>query len=151
VPTCFGYCFQIYRSNRITKFRIPFITISCCISSGRLKFMEYYLFIFSLKINVYKIMMRWCKPALLSFNNNLDVITHLPYLFHLVSLLLSTGPLSLRASIYGLVMNIIHSILTCRNLKCKGTTVVPQHYALLTKKLLVGYNILNESINLFFL
>uniref|UniRef100_H2ZAB5 Neurofibromin n=1 Tax=Ciona savignyi TaxID=51511 RepID=H2ZAB5_CIOSA len=54
---------------------------------------------------------------MLSFNNNLDVAAHLPYLFHLVSLLLSTGPLSLRASIHGLVVNIIHSLLTCKQIE----------------------------------
>ncbi|XP_076800619.1 neurofibromin-like isoform X2 [Clavelina lepadiformis] len=59
---------------------------------------------------------------MLSFNNNLDVATHLPYLFHLVSLLLSTGPASLRASIHGLVINIIHSLLTCRQLEFQDDT-----------------------------
>ena len=54
---------------------------------------------------------------MLSFNNNLDVAFHLPDLFHLVSLLLSTGSTSLRASIHGLVVNIIHSLLTCKHLK----------------------------------
>nr|CAB3264303.1 neurofibromin [Phallusia mammillata] len=59
---------------------------------------------------------------MLSFNNNLDVATHLPNLFHLVSLLLSTGPLSLRASIHGLVINIIHSLLTCNQPEFKEET-----------------------------
>ena len=57
---------------------------------------------------------------MLSFNNNLDVATHLPYLFHLTSLLLSTGPLSLRASVHGLVINIIHSLLTCKQVEFTG-------------------------------
>ncbi|KAG9341393.1 hypothetical protein JZ751_019200 [Albula glossodonta] len=39
---------------------------------------------------------------MLSFNNSLDVATHLPYLFHVVTLLVATGPLSLRASTHGL-------------------------------------------------
>nr|XP_039272479.1 neurofibromin-like [Styela clava] len=56
---------------------------------------------------------------MLSFNNNLDVTTHLPYLCHLVTLLLHTGPLSLRASIHGLVVNIIHSLLTCKQTQFK--------------------------------
>ena len=65
---------------------------------------------------------------MLSFNNNLDVATHLPYLFHLVSLLLSTGPLSLRASVHGLVVNIIHSLLTCNQPEFKGQLCyVPAH------------------------
>lgn len=54
---------------------------------------------------------------MLSFNNNLDVAHHLPHLLHLVSLLLSTGTTSLRASVHGLVVNIIHSLLTCKQLK----------------------------------
>ncbi|RWS29482.1 neurofibromin-like protein, partial [Leptotrombidium deliense] len=50
---------------------------------------------------------------MLSFNNCLDVVNHLPYLFHIVTLLVHTGPVSLRASIHGLVINIIHSLCTC--------------------------------------
>uniref|UniRef100_A0A915KNP1 Neurofibromin n=1 Tax=Romanomermis culicivorax TaxID=13658 RepID=A0A915KNP1_ROMCU len=50
---------------------------------------------------------------LLSFNNCLDVVTHLPTLFHFVTVLVNIGPLSLRASIHGLVINIIHSLCTC--------------------------------------
>ncbi|XP_040571379.1 neurofibromin isoform X2 [Lepeophtheirus salmonis] len=50
---------------------------------------------------------------MLSFNNRLDVIRHLPYLFHIVSFLVCTGPVSMRASTHGLVINIIHSLCTC--------------------------------------
>ncbi|XP_077535309.1 neurofibromin 1 isoform X3 [Haemaphysalis longicornis] len=50
---------------------------------------------------------------MLSFNNSLDVASHLPYLFHIVTLLVHTGPVSLRASVHGLVINIIHSLCTC--------------------------------------
>ncbi|XP_078599565.1 neurofibromin-like isoform X3 [Branchiostoma floridae x Branchiostoma japonicum] len=53
---------------------------------------------------------------MLSFNNSLDVANHLPYLFHIVTLLVYTGPLSLRASTHGLVVNIIHSLCTCTQL-----------------------------------
>ncbi|XP_077167981.1 neurofibromin isoform X2 [Paroedura picta] len=53
---------------------------------------------------------------MLSFNNSLDVAAHLPYLFHVVTLLVATGPLSLRASTHGLVINIIHSLCTCSQL-----------------------------------
>ncbi|XP_062393338.1 neurofibromin isoform X4 [Sardina pilchardus] len=53
---------------------------------------------------------------MLSFNNSLDVAAHLPYLFHVVTLLVATGPLSLRASTHGLVINIIHSLCTCAQL-----------------------------------
>jgi neurofibromin 1 len=51
---------------------------------------------------------------MLSFNNALDVVNHLPYLFHIVTLLVCTGPLMLRASVHGLVINIIHSLCTCQ-------------------------------------
>ena len=50
---------------------------------------------------------------MLSFNNCLDVARHLPYLFHAITFLVCTGPLSLRASLHGLVINIIHSLCTC--------------------------------------
>nr|KAF6301155.1 neurofibromin 1 [Pipistrellus kuhlii] len=53
---------------------------------------------------------------MLSFNNSLDVAAHLPYLFHVVTFLVATGPLSLRASTHGLVINIIHSLCTCTQL-----------------------------------
>lgn len=51
---------------------------------------------------------------MLSFNNSLDVINHLPYLFHIVTFLVGTGPLTLRASVHGLVINMIHSLCTCQ-------------------------------------
>jgi len=50
---------------------------------------------------------------MLSFNNSLDVARHLPYLFHIVTFLVCTGPVSMRASTHGLVINIIHSLCTC--------------------------------------
>ena len=52
---------------------------------------------------------------MLSFNNCLDVTRHLPYLFHVVTFLVCTGPVSMRASTHGLVINIIHSLCTCEN------------------------------------
>ncbi len=57
---------------------------------------------------------------MLSFNDSLDVATHLPFLFHIVTLLVATGPLSLRASTHGLVINIIHSLCTCSQLHFGG-------------------------------
>lgn len=60
---------------------------------------------------------------MLSFNNSLDVTSHLPYLFHIVTLLVSTGPLSLRASTHGLVINIIHSLCTCPQLHFSEATL----------------------------
>ncbi|XP_072557475.1 neurofibromin isoform X1 [Paramormyrops kingsleyae] len=59
---------------------------------------------------------------MLSFHNSLDVATHLPYLFHVVTLLVATGPLSLRASTHGLVINIIHSLCTCSQLNFSEET-----------------------------
>nr|XP_023020941.1 neurofibromin isoform X3 [Leptinotarsa decemlineata] len=50
---------------------------------------------------------------MLSFNNSLDVVKHLPYLFHTVTFLVCSGSLSMRASTHGLVINIIHSLCTC--------------------------------------
>ncbi|KAK4871818.1 hypothetical protein RN001_015942 [Aquatica leii] len=50
---------------------------------------------------------------MLSFNNCLDVVRHLPYLFHTVTFLVCSGSLSMRASTHGLVINIIHSLCTC--------------------------------------
>lgn len=50
---------------------------------------------------------------MLSFNNCLDVARHLPYLFHAVTFLVCAGSLSMRASIHGLTINIIHSLCTC--------------------------------------
>lgn len=50
---------------------------------------------------------------MLSFNNSLDVVRHLPYLFHTVTFLVCSGSLSMRASTHGLVINIIHSLCTC--------------------------------------
>ncbi|KAK3767382.1 hypothetical protein RRG08_049749 [Elysia crispata] len=60
---------------------------------------------------------------MLSFNNSLDVASHLPFLFHIVTLLVSTGPLSLRASTHGLVINIIHSLCTCSQLHFSESTL----------------------------
>ncbi|XP_037071704.1 neurofibromin-like [Pollicipes pollicipes] len=64
--------------------------------------------------------MNWAEIAILaryllmlSFNNRLDVSHHLPYLLHLATLLVCMGPLSLRASTHGMVINIIHSLCTC--------------------------------------
>ncbi|XP_052799724.1 neurofibromin-like isoform X3 [Mya arenaria] len=60
---------------------------------------------------------------MLSFNNSLDVASHLPFLFHIVTLLVCTGPLSLRASTHGLVINIIHSLCTCSQLQFGENTL----------------------------
>eukprot|EP00795_Rhopilema_esculentum_P015875 gene15875-7206_t len=59
---------------------------------------------------------------MLSFNNCLDVANHLPEIFHVITLLVSTGPLSLKASIHGLVINSLQSLLTCSGIHFKGRT-----------------------------
>ncbi|XP_015765754.1 PREDICTED: neurofibromin-like [Acropora digitifera] len=59
---------------------------------------------------------------MLSFNDCLDVASHIPYLFHLVSLLVATGPPTIRASIHGLVINIIQSLCTCSCIKFSDET-----------------------------
>jgi len=53
---------------------------------------------------------------------NVSVATHVPLLFHVVTLLVGTGPLSLQASTHGLVINIIHSLCTCSQLNFGGTS-----------------------------
>ncbi|KAF6216642.1 hypothetical protein GE061_000988 [Apolygus lucorum] len=50
---------------------------------------------------------------MLSFNNCLDVARHLPFLFHVVTFLVCSGSTSMRASMHGLVINVIHSLCTC--------------------------------------
>lgn len=69
----------------------------------------------------------WCEFMALYYNLYLSflVTSHLPYLFHIVTLLVSTGPLSLRASTHGLVINIIHSLCTCPQLHFSGKTTCP--------------------------
>ncbi|XP_037955193.1 neurofibromin isoform X2 [Teleopsis dalmanni] len=52
---------------------------------------------------------------MLSFNNCLDVATQLPNLFHIITFLVCSGSLSMRASTHGLVVNVIHSLCTCTN------------------------------------
>uniref|UniRef100_A0A1I8HU95 Ras-GAP domain-containing protein n=1 Tax=Macrostomum lignano TaxID=282301 RepID=A0A1I8HU95_9PLAT len=65
---------------------------------------------------------------MLSFNNSLNVAAHLPLLFHIVTLLVCTGPVSLRASIHGLVINIIHSLCTCQLELSESTLHHLKHY-----------------------
>ena len=49
---------------------------------------------------------------MLSFNNRAHVAIYLPELFYIVSLLVATGPHLIRASIHGLVINLIQSLCT---------------------------------------
>lgn len=57
---------------------------------------------------------------MLSFNNCLDVALHLPYLLHIVTMLSHTGPATLRASVHGLVVNVLHSLCTCTRISFDG-------------------------------
>ncbi|CAF4185044.1 unnamed protein product, partial [Rotaria sordida] len=50
---------------------------------------------------------------MLLFNNSLDVALHLSFLFHIVTLLVRTASLTLRASTCDLVINILDSLCTC--------------------------------------
>lgn len=50
---------------------------------------------------------------MMSFNNRLHVVHHLPYLFHLVTMMVGVGPVGMRASVHGLVINVVHSLCTC--------------------------------------
>eukprot|EP00794_Sanderia_malayensis_P014143 gene14143-15620_t len=59
---------------------------------------------------------------MLSFNNCLNVASHLPDIFHVITLLVSTGPVSMKASIHGLVINSLQSLLTCSGIHFKGKT-----------------------------
>jgi hypothetical protein len=49
---------------------------------------------------------------MLSFNNRAHVAVYLPELFYIVSLLVATGPHLIRASIHGLIVNLIQSLCT---------------------------------------
>jgi len=60
---------------------------------------------------------------MLSFNNCLDVAHHFPYLVHIVTFLVCTGSVSMRASTHGLVINIIHSLCTCTQPQFSGMLI----------------------------
>jgi len=49
---------------------------------------------------------------MLSFENLLYVSQYLPELFHIVLLLFATGPPLVRATVHGLLINIVHSLYT---------------------------------------
>ncbi|KAL0094126.1 hypothetical protein F4703DRAFT_1816773 [Phycomyces blakesleeanus] len=49
---------------------------------------------------------------MLSFNNRGPVKSYIPEMFHIVSLVVSTGPILVRASVHGLVVNMIQSLCT---------------------------------------
>lgn len=82
---------------------------------------------------------------MLSFNNSLDVVSHLAYLFHIVTLLVYTGPLMLRASVHGLVINIIHSLCTCQCPQFKEETIRILSLSLAEFSLAKFYNLFGIS------
>jgi neurofibromin 1 len=49
---------------------------------------------------------------MLSFNQPEPIITHLPEIFHIVSILVATGPTFIRTSVHELVVNTIHALCT---------------------------------------
>lgn len=71
------------------------------------------------------------------------VASHLPYLFHIVTLLVHTGPVSLRASIHGLVINIIHSLCTCTKPSFGGKNFYTIFYVLKYDFMLESRNFLS--------
>ncbi|KAI9597754.1 hypothetical protein BDF19DRAFT_434347 [Syncephalis fuscata] len=49
---------------------------------------------------------------MMSFDNRLHVLQYLPELFHIVSLVAATGPGMIRASVHGIIINIVQSLCT---------------------------------------
>nr|CAG8557750.1 86_t:CDS:10 [Entrophospora candida] len=49
---------------------------------------------------------------MLSFNNRIHIQNYLPELFQVISLLVSTGPPLIRASVHGLIVNLVQSLCT---------------------------------------
>ncbi|RCH89644.1 Ras GTPase activating protein ira2 [Rhizopus azygosporus] len=54
---------------------------------------------------------------MLSFNNRGPVKSYVPEIFHIVSLIVGVGPTLIRASIHGLIVNMIQSLCTCMPLQ----------------------------------
>ncbi|CAG8509250.1 3861_t:CDS:10, partial [Acaulospora colombiana] len=53
---------------------------------------------------------------MLSFNNHDYIQLYLPELFHIISLLIATGPPLIRASVHGLIVNLVQSLCTSQHL-----------------------------------
>jgi len=53
---------------------------------------------------------------MLSFNNRLHIQLYLPELFHIITILIATGPPFIRASIHGLIVNLVQSLCTVQAL-----------------------------------
>ncbi|KAI9323567.1 hypothetical protein BX666DRAFT_2016762 [Dichotomocladium elegans] len=65
---------------------------------------------------------------MLSFNNRGPVKTYIPELFHIVSLVVGVGPTVVRASVHGLVVNMIQSL--CTSMPLTETNVKRLQYVL---------------------
>jgi len=58
---------------------------------------------------------------MMSFNDRLDLVVNLPGVLHVVTLLAGTGPMVLRASVHGMVVNVAQSL--CTTLDIQGETL----------------------------
>ncbi|CAI2169037.1 10253_t:CDS:10, partial [Funneliformis geosporum] len=59
---------------------------------------------------------------MLSFNNRVHIQPYLPELFHIITTLISTGPSFIRASVHGLIVNLIQSLCTAQPLDPSNLT-----------------------------
>lgn len=78
---------------------------------------------------------------MLSFNNRLNVQQYLPELFYLASMVVATGPLLMRSSIHGLVVNILQSLCTSMPLSedsLRSLTIMISQFSEPKYKLLFG-------------
>ncbi|KAF0455119.1 gtpase-activator protein for ras-like gtpase [Gigaspora margarita] len=62
---------------------------------------------------------------MLSFSNRVYVQLYLPELFHIISILIATGPPLIRASVHGLIVNLVQSL-------CTAQPLAPDNYRRLT-------------------
>lgn len=95
---------------------------------------------------------------MLSFNHSGPGKPYLPEIFHIVSLLVGTGPTLIRASVHELVVNIIHTL--CTSMPLAEENVKKLHFVLddvcdsknrvyfgLTKPLANAFTITHETMN----
>jgi neurofibromin 1 len=85
---------------------------------------------------------------MLSFNNRLHVALYLPELFYIVSVLVATGPPLIRASVHGLVVNLIQSLCTQQQIdeaNLKKLTLLLTDFSEPKFRLLFGLNNMSGS------
>ena len=78
---------------------------------------------------------------MLSFNNRLNVQQYLPELFYVISMVVATGPLLIRASVHGIVVNLVQSLCTSMQLSdesIRSLTVMISQFSEPKYKLLFG-------------